>query len=113
MFDYVNFSKDIKFYRKKLGYSQEEFAEKIGIGYKYLGNIERGVSRPSVLTIIKILNAFHITLEEYSSKSLDNKNVLKNIEIQEILYYIKSLDLNENQKNTLLNILKIINESRN
>lgn len=113
MFDYTNFSKNIKFYRKKLGYSQEELAEKIGIGYKHLGNIERGTAKPSVSTIIKILNAFHITLEEFFSKYSDNKLISKNIQIQEILDYVKSLHLNENQKRSLLNIVTIINESRN
>lgn len=112
MFDYINFSKNIKFYRQKLGYSQEVFAEKVGIGYKYLGNIERGIAKPSVLTIIKILNAFHLTLEECLGEYSNNKAILKNIEIQEILYYVKSLNLNENQKKSLLNVVNIINESR-
>ena len=52
MFDYVSFSKSIKFYRKKLGYSQEVFAEKIGIGYKYLGEIERGISKPDRKSVV-------------------------------------------------------------
>ena len=59
MFDYNTFSKSISYYRKKLGYSQEELAEKIGIGYKHLSNIERGLAKPSVLTVIKILNIFY------------------------------------------------------
>ncbi len=112
MFDYTSFSKSIKFYRKELGYSQEHLAEKIGIGYKYLGNIERGIAKPSVLTVIKILNAFHITFEEYFREYSNTKAISKNMQIQEILYYVKLLDLNENQKKSLLNIVSIINESR-
>lgn len=112
MFDYINFSKNIKFYRQKLGYSQEVLAEKIGIAYKYLGDIEKGVSKPSVSTVINILNVFHLTLEEYQNKDLINKIIPKDIEIQEILFYVKSLNLNEKQKKSLLNIVNIINESR-
>ena len=73
MFDYANFSKNIKFYRQELGYSQEMFAEKIGIAYKYLSEIERGISKPSISTVINILNGFHLTLEEYLSKNLKNE----------------------------------------
>ena len=82
MFDYANFSKNIKFYRQELGYSQEMFAEKIGIAYKYLSEIERGISKPSISTVINILNGFHLTLEEYLSKNLKNETISKNIEIQ-------------------------------
>ncbi|MEY8321296.1 helix-turn-helix transcriptional regulator [Lachnospiraceae bacterium 46-61] len=113
MFDYINFSKSIKFYREKLGYSQEVLAEKIGIAYKYLGDIERGVSKPSVTTVINILNVFHLTLEECLNKDSKNKIIPKNIKIQEILYYVNSLHLNEKQKKSLLNIINIINEGRN
>ena len=112
MFDYANFSKNIKFYRKQLGYSQEVLAEKIGIGYKYLGEIERGISKPSVSTVINILNGFHLTLEEYLSKNLKNETISKNIEIQKILFYVDSLNLTEYQKNFLLDIVNIINEGR-
>ncbi len=112
MFDYVGFSKSIKFYRKKLGYSQEVFAEKIGIGYKYLGEIERGISKPSILTIIQILNAFHLTFEECLGENSKSETIPKNIEIQEILSYIKSFNPTENQKKALLDIINIINESR-
>ncbi len=112
MFDYVNFSKNIKFYRQELGYSQEMFAEKIGIAYKYLSEIERGISKPSVSTVINILNGFHLTLEEYLSKNLKNETISKNIEIQKILFYVDSLNLTEYQKNFLLDIVNIINEGR-
>ena len=113
MFDYINFSKRIKFYRQELGYSQEVFAEKVGIGYKYLSNIERGAAKPSVTTIIKILNAFCLTLEECFSEYSNDKAIPKHIEIQEILSYVESLNPSENQKKSLLNIVNIINESRN
>jgi len=80
--------------------------------YKYLSEIERGISKPSVSTVINILNGFHLTLEEYLSKDLKNETISKNIEIQKILSYVDSLNLTEYQKNFLLDIVNIINEGR-
>jgi len=113
MFDYVNFSKNIKFYRQELGYSQEMFAEKIGIAYKYLSEIERGISKPSISIMINILNVFHLTFEEFMEKNSKKETTLKKIEIQEILYYVKSFHPTKKQKEDLLDIVNIINESRN
>ncbi|MBP8081647.1 MAG: helix-turn-helix transcriptional regulator [Spirochaetes bacterium] len=36
------FGENLKHYRKKLGLTQEELAEKVGVGTVHLGNIETG-----------------------------------------------------------------------
>lgn len=109
MFDYANFSKSIKFYRQKLGYSQEELAEKIGIGYKHLSNIERGLAKPSVSTVIKILNVFHISLAECLSGYSKDEINLKKLKIKEILSCIDLIKPDKKEKNFLLAIVNIIN----
>lgn len=110
MFDYTNFSKGISYYRKKLGYSQEELAEKIGIGYKHLGNIERGLAKPSVLTVIKMLNIFHLSLEEFLNKYSENTINLKELKIKEILQYIDLIEPNKNEKKFLIAMAHIIDK---
>ena len=110
MFDYTSFSKSIKFYRKELGYSQEQLAEKIGIGYKYLGNIERGTAKPSVLTVIKILNIFHLSLEECLNEYSKNEINPKELKIKEILQYIDLIEPDKNEKKFLIAMAHIVNK---
>ncbi|MFL8710801.1 helix-turn-helix domain-containing protein [Clostridioides sp. GD02377] len=47
--------------RKELGITIEELAEKVGIGYNHLSNIERGRKIPSLETFIKIVNELDTT----------------------------------------------------
>jgi len=42
--------------RKALNLTLEKFAEAVGIGLVYLGEIERGDKMPSITTFIKIVN---------------------------------------------------------
>ncbi|WP_425449477.1 helix-turn-helix domain-containing protein [Dethiothermospora halolimnae] len=50
--------------RKEQGYSQETFAEKIGIHRTYMGAVERGEKNITIITAKKIANALKITLSE-------------------------------------------------
>ncbi len=54
-----------------------------------------------------------MTFEEFMEKNSKKETTLKKIEIQEILYYVKSFHPTKKQKEDLLDIVNIINESRN
>ncbi len=60
---YILLGKRIKEERKKANLTQEKFAEKINIGYKFLGNIERGEGVPSLETLIKIVEVLDISYD--------------------------------------------------
>ena len=47
--------------RRALKMTQEEFAEKIGISFNYVGMIERGLRIPKLETFIKIANVLGVT----------------------------------------------------
>ncbi|HBF4280943.1 TPA: helix-turn-helix transcriptional regulator [Clostridioides difficile] len=47
--------------RKELGITIEQLAERVGIGYNHLSNIERGRKIPSLETFIKIVNELDTT----------------------------------------------------
>ena len=47
--------------RRALKMTQEEFAEKIGISFNYVGMIERGLRVPKLETFIKIANVLGVT----------------------------------------------------
>ena len=48
---------NIRKYRKQIGITQEQLAEKIGKSVNYIGMIERGEKVPSLKTFILIANA--------------------------------------------------------
>ena len=71
---------NIKALRVKLGLTQEEFAEKIGISIQGLSNIERNRYQPTSDTIDKICKNFKISpVELLLTKSNTNENLIKNI----------------------------------
>lgn len=54
------FTENLKFYRKKLGFSQQQFAEKCEISTNYLSEIERSQKFPSVEMIERIASELNI-----------------------------------------------------
>ena len=60
-----NIGENIKKRRKKLGLSQEDFAQKSGVKYTTLTKIESGVIKtPSVLMVEKIAKALGVSIED-------------------------------------------------
>ena len=51
---------NIKEKRERLGISQKELAEKVGISQSFLCDIEQGRSKPSIDTALKIAEALGI-----------------------------------------------------
>jgi len=45
------------------GYTQQELAQKAGMGNVYLGEIERGVKMPSLNSFIKLIDALEISAD--------------------------------------------------
>ena len=55
--------KRIRFYREIKKWSQEVFAEKLGLSLTYIGMIERGEKIPKLETFIKIANTLEISAD--------------------------------------------------
>jgi transcriptional regulator with XRE-family HTH domain len=55
----------IRVYRKQAGLSQEKLAEKAGLSYKYLGEVERGVVNVSLDTLMRIAKALKVRLHDF------------------------------------------------
>lgn len=51
---------NIKEKRERLGISQKELTEKVGISQSFLCDIEQGRSKPSIDTAIKIAQALNV-----------------------------------------------------
>jgi len=67
-------AKRLKELRKKAGWSQQKLAEKACLSYNTITKIEQGVATmPTIQTMIKIADAFGITLDELVGR---NKKLL-------------------------------------
>lgn len=61
---YIHLGRNIKKRRDKLGLTQQELAEKLGISLNFLGKIEVAFSKPSLDTLIKIANGLDISVSD-------------------------------------------------
>jgi transcriptional regulator with XRE-family HTH domain len=55
----------IRQYRKRLGLTQETLALNSGINVSFLGDVERGIKKPSIESLEKLLNALNVTFLEF------------------------------------------------
>ena len=72
--DYTEIGKRIARRRKELGLKQSEVEEKADLGYKYLSNIERSISIPSVEVIMRLAVALDKTPDEFLIGTLSHDN---------------------------------------
>lgn len=63
--DYAEIGRRIAKRRKQLGLKQSEVEERADIGYKYLSNIERGISIPSTEVLMRLAAALDTTPDEF------------------------------------------------
>ena len=72
--DYTEIGKRIARRRKELGLKHSEVEEKADLGYKYLSNIERSISIPSVEVIMRLAVALDTTPDEFLIGTLSHDN---------------------------------------
>lgn len=56
--------KRIKSLRMDLGFSQEQFADQIGVDRTYVSGVERGVRNPTIATLHVFAKGLRITLSQ-------------------------------------------------
>ena len=63
--DYTKIGMRIARRRRALGLKQAQVEERAGLGYKYLSNLERGISIPSVEVIMRLAAALDTTPDAF------------------------------------------------
>lgn len=61
----VSIGSTIQGLRRKQGYTQESFTEKIGMDVTYFGKVEQGIINIATLNLDKILNGLNIHFSEF------------------------------------------------
>ena len=69
--DYLRLGQRVRRQRKRLGMTQKEVAEKVGISLPFYGHIERGSRKASLETVINIANALGVSADTLLQDSLD------------------------------------------
>lgn len=96
--------KNIQFRRKQNGYSQEEFAEKIGIATNTLSSIERGFAFMTVTTLERVSNILKIQPYELFYNSSENETDM----YEYILSKLEQIKNDNHKLNMLYKIVKSV-----
>ncbi len=83
------FSENLKKYRKNIGFSQSDLAERLGVKPNTISNYEKGVSQPDIDMLIKIIKILDTSadlllgLNDTSVPILSDKKNLDSFECRE------------------------------
>ena len=66
-------AENIRFYRKQLGLTQEELAQKLCGRKSLVSNYENGYSTPDILTLCQLADIFEISLDDLVEWSKDGE----------------------------------------
>lgn len=84
-----NLGNVIRTKRKKMGLTQEELADKIGVHYTFIGQVERGEVNLSLKTLEKVVNVLHLEpnyvfkvsedIEPYNEQEIEIQKITKDL----------------------------------
>lgn len=75
------FSSAVRIRRNKLGFSQEELADRAGLHRTYITDIERGARNPSLRTIERVAKALEVSISELFRDESEREEVPASVEI--------------------------------
>ena len=99
----IRYGEKLKLARESLGLTQEKVADYLGLGPRYISDIERNKTKGSIDTLIKLRNIYNITPNDLLSEYIYFNVETNNIELS--AFY--SLD-KENQQ-IILDLIKFYN----
>ena len=89
--------------RKHAGLTQEKLALDANIGVSFLGDVERGLKKPSIETLEKLLSALGMTLIDFFNFDLKYNPIKESSALDKINALLKRLP--ENEIETVYNIV--------
>lgn len=68
--DYKSIGMRVNRFREDLGYSQERLSELSGVDNSNISHIERGATKPSLPTLVKLANALDVSMDDLICDSI-------------------------------------------
>lgn len=103
----IKIGKNIQKIRKSNGYTQEKLAEAVEVSVRYISDIEQDKAKPSYENLIKICNAFQVSLDQIFSEYINTK------ENKSMEYSLAGFDkLSKKDKETIENLIMYFNKSK-
>lgn len=100
----ISLGKLFKTTRKSKGYTQEYVAEQVGLGSRYISDLERGKTVGSIPTFIKLCNLYEV------SPTFILQNYLKiNDDLKIDPCLIGFYSLNSRDKEIIVNLIRLMN----
>lgn len=97
--DYQLMGQRIRELRRQRGWTLQDLARQVGLSLSFMGHIERGTRKPSLETIVRLAQLFHVSIDSLllpESLPADNTHAA-----QELLKAALALcQQNESTKNT-------------
>lgn len=103
----IQYGKKLKKARESLGLTQEKVAEYLGLGPRYISDIERNKTKGSIDTLVKLCNIYNITPNDLLSEYIYFNVETYNIELS--AFY----SLNKEYQNVILDLIKYFNQKQN
>lgn len=103
----IKYGQKLKKAREALGLTQEQVSEYLGLGPRYISDIERNKTKGSIDTLIKLCNIYNITPNDLLSEYIFFNTETTNIEL--CGFY----SLNKEHKNIILNLINFLNQQEN
>lgn len=94
----MDYGKNMKFFRVKVGLSQKEAATRLGINYYQLCNYEINRSEPNLNTLVNMSNLYNVSIDTLLKGEIDSRKA-KN-------YLFEQIQNNENLVNGLLDLVE-------
>lgn len=91
----------IRAYRNKMNITQAQLGEQSGVEPSNISHIERGATKVSLPTLIKIANTLGVSLDDLVYDSLEKSRHISNKEMNELLS-----DCNDNELKSILEMVK-------
>jgi transcriptional regulator with XRE-family HTH domain len=104
-------SERIRELRNIKGLSQEQLALKSDLNTSFIGAIERGIKKPTVETLDKIIKALDMSVQEFFNFELDYSKNDKSEVLIKLNYLLKDYSINE--QTTIYNLVKQIVSFKN
>jgi transcriptional regulator with XRE-family HTH domain len=98
-----NLGMQIRFQRNLKGLTQEQLGERAGVSHKYVGEIERGTKKASVVVLVRIAQVLKVPLNDLVGAPVEKGDAHLSYKLS-ILRLLENRDLSSLKK--LLNLVR-------